>query len=68
VISVLDCDSSSLSSSCRNAAIFDLMSSASRLGPANPSSQSSAYAEDRIMPRWLADRLVSGRLTEPGSA
>jgi hypothetical protein len=45
VIRVLVGDSSSLSSSRRNAAIFDLICSASCLGPTNPSSQSSAYVE-----------------------
>ena len=42
VIRVLDGDSSRRSSSRRNAATFALISSASCLGPANPSSQSSA--------------------------
>jgi CRISPR-associated protein Cas1 len=28
----------------------------------------SAYAEVRVMPRWLVDRLASGCLAEPGSA
>jgi hypothetical protein len=44
------------------------MSSASRFGPANPSSQSSAYAEDRIMPTLITDAAASGLLAGAGSA
>jgi len=36
------------------------MSSASRLGPANPSSQSSAYADRRVMPTVVVNVLVGG--------
>jgi hypothetical protein len=35
-----------------------LICSASRLGPANPSSQSSAYAEVGVMPILVPDALV----------
>jgi hypothetical protein len=39
--------------------IFDLISSASRRGPANPRRKSSHYAEHRIMPSVVVKALVS---------
>jgi hypothetical protein len=64
----LDGDSSRRSSSRRNAAIFSLISSASCFGPANPSSQSSAYADIRVMPTGLLEALPGGRVVVAGAA
>jgi len=71
VISVLSCDSSSLRSSRRNAASRRLISSASALGPANPSRVSSACdsntaagSRDREDLRW-ACRAVAWAVPAP---
>jgi len=68
VIRVFSADSSRWSSSRRNVVSRCLISSASALGPVNPNSVSSAYADIRIMPTGLLEALPGGQVVVAGAA